>query len=424
MLTSVVGINWGDEGKGRMVDLLSASHDIVVRYQGGNNAGHTVINERGKFILNLLPSGILRDEIVNVLGGGMVIDIEHLAGEIERLRARGIAVNPQRLKISRRATISMPWNKDADALEEDRLGKDKQGSTRRGIGPAYSDRALRKALRMDDLLDSCYLEKLVTQLVEWKNITVAKPYGRKPYTVEETLGWLHSFGDPLVPHISDTDDFLHNAALAGKNILFEAQLGTLRDLDYGIYPYTTSSSALAAYAPIGAGVPGMRADRVIGVVKAYSSSIGGGPFVSEMFGDAGDALRDAGDEYGAATGRPRRVGAFDVVATRYGARMQCPTELALTKLDVLDAMSEIPVCVQYEIDGGRTDSFPTGSRLERAKPVIETLPGWNASIAACRRESELPDNARRYVDWIEERVGCRIRYISVGADREAYLERV
>jgi adenylosuccinate synthase len=406
-----------------MVDLLSEESEIVARYQGGNNAGHTVINDMGKFVFNLLPSGILRGNVTNILGGGMVIDIEHLHNEIVHLRERGINVTPERLMISHRAAISMPWHRDADGLEEDRLGKNKQGSTRRGIGPAYSDKALRKALRMESLLDAEYLRELVEQLVEWKNATVAKVYGSKPYTVEETLAWLHGFGDSLIPHIHDTDEYIQQADKAGKNILLEAQLGTLRDIDFGIYPYTTSSSALAAYAPVGAGLPGRVPDRTIGVVKAYSSSVGGGPFVSEMFGEESDRLREAGEEYGAATGRPRRVGAFDAVATRYGAKMQAPTDIVLTKLDVLDQMDEIPVCTQYEVDGERVDTFVTGAKLNRAKPVFIRMKGWKKKLSDCRKEADLPPEARAYVDWIEEHIGVPISTVSVGAHRDAYLLR-
>ncbi|GHU68703.1 adenylosuccinate synthetase [Clostridia bacterium] len=423
MITSVVGVNWGDEGKGRTVDLLSGGADIVSRYQGGNNAGHTIVNDLGKFVLNLVPSGVFHPNVVNVLGGGMVIDIEHLYNEINHLRERGVAISPNNLRISRRATICMPWHRHADGAEEDRLGSAKQGSTRRGIAPAYSDKALRKALRMEDLLDAAYLETLVARLVDWKNITLAIPYGLPLYTLADTLNWLHTYGDPLIDHIIDADEYIDEAAGAGKNILLEAQLGTLRDLDYGIYPYTTSSSALAANAPIGAGIPARRIDKIIGVIKAFSSSVGGGPFVAKIEGKLGDKLREVGEEFGAATGRPRMVGAFDLVATKYGVRMQGVDEIVLTKLDTLDFMDEIPVCVAYEIDGERTDRFPTGARLERAKPVFETLPGWRAPTTECRTESDLPENARHYIDWIESRIQRPITTVSVGPSREAYLLR-
>ncbi|GHU76136.1 adenylosuccinate synthetase [Clostridia bacterium] len=423
MLTSVVGINWGDEGKGRTVDLLAEHADIVARYQGGNNAGHTIVNEFGKFVLNLVPSGVFHANVVNVLGGGMVVDIEHLFNEVNGLRERGIKITSDNLMISKRAAICMPWHRHTDGLEEDRLGGAKQGSTRRGIGPAYADRALRKALRMEDLLDHDYLRTLTARLVEWKNLTVAAPYGLQPYTLEDTLAWLHTYGDPFKAFIVDVDTYLDEAAESGKNILLEAQLGTLRDLDYGIYPYTTSSSALAAYAPIGAGIPARRLDRVVGVVKAFSSSVGGGPFVAKLPDKLADKLREEGDEYGAATGRPRMVGGFDVVATKYGVRMQGVSEIVLTKLDTLDYLEEIPVCVAYAIDGQRTDIFPTGARLERAKPIFETLPGWHTPTGHYRDESELPPNARSYIEWIERRINCPIKTVSVGPSREAYVTR-
>jgi adenylosuccinate synthase len=423
MLTAVVGVNWGDEGKGRMVDLLSESHDIVGRYQGGNNAGHTVINAYGKFILNLLPCGIFRDGVINVLGQGMVIDLEHLHGELAHTRAAGIPITPDRLMISDRAALCLPWHKQTDVLEEERLGSRQQGSTRRGIGPAYGDRYLRKSLRMGDLLEPAALQARLEELVEWKNLLLGRLYGAPETTVAQVRAWLDQFGAPLIPFIRDVGAFLEDAAAQHKSILLEAQLGTLRDIDYGIYPYTTSSSTLAAYAPIGAGIPGRRLDKVIGIVKAYSSSVGGGPFVCEMFGAEGNALREAGDEYGASTGRPRRVGGFDVVASRYGTRLQAPDELALTKLDILDQWPEIPVCTAYEIDGERVDEFPITARLERAKPVLGTCPGWNTSIRACRKVADLPLNARKYVDWIEETLGRPIRYVSVGPARDDYLLR-
>ena len=423
MLTAIVGINWGDEGKGRMVDLLSQEQDIVVRYQGGNNAGHTVVNERGKFILNLLPSGILRSEVVNIMGNGMVIDLEHLFHDVQRLRQAGIEITPANLKISDRAVICLPWHKQTDMLEEDRLGDRKQGSTRRGIGPVYSDKYLRKGILMGELLSPGYLRQRLEELVEWKNLVIAKAYGIPPFTVGAILEWLETYGGPFRPHIEDTGSFLDKSASQGKRVMFEAQLGALRDVDFGIYPYTSSSSTIAAYAPIGAGIPGHRLDRVIGIMKAYSSSVGGGPFVCEMFGPEGDALREAGGEYGAATGRPRRVGGFDVPASRYGVKAQGADALALTKLDVLGGMREIPVCVRYDVDGTQTDRFPFGEQLERAKPVIEYLPGWTEDISGCRTEAELPDNARRYIEYLERAVGCPIRYVSVGAGREQYLTR-
>ena len=422
MLTAIVGTNWGDEGKGRMVDLLSENYDIVVRYQGGNNAGHTVVNDKGKFILNLIPSGILRDGTVNVMGNGMVIDLEHLVGEIGRLTEKGVKVAPQNLKISDKATICMPYHKQLDCLEEDRLRDAKFGSTRRGIAPVYSDKYMKKTLRMGDLLHPETLEKKLAGLVEWKNLLLEKGYGAEAIRVGDMLAWLNQFGEPIRPYICDVGAYLSIAAAAGKNIIFEAQLGSLRDIDFGIYPYTSSSSTIAAYAPIGAGIPGKKLDHVIGITKAYSSCVGEGPFTAELFGEAGHLLREAGGEYGAATGRPRRVGGFDVVASRYGVALQGCDEIALTKLDVLSYMEEIPVCVAYEVDGRRVEFFPDGEELVRAKPVYETFRGFNCDISACRKKEELPEAALAYIAFIEQAIACKIKYVSVGAGREAYIE--
>ena len=422
MLTSIVGINWGDEGKGRMVDLIANDFDIVIRYQGGNNAGHTVINDKGKFILNLLPSGILRDTTVNVMGNGMVIDLEHLVGEMGRLTEKGIRITSENLKISDRAIICMPYHKLLDNLEEDRLADKKFGSTRRGIAPVYADKYMKKGLRMADLLiPRERLAEKVRDIVEWKNITV-RGYGHDPIDPEEMLTWLETYGAPLRPFVTDVSAYLHGAIEAGENILFEAQLGALRDIDFGIYPYTSSSTTLAAYAPIGAGIPGARLDSIVGIMKAYSTCVGEGPFTAELFGEEGEALRKAGGEYGAATGRPRRVGPFDIPASRFGVRAQGATEIALTKLDVLSYLKEIPVCVAYEIDGEKTTEFPTGDRLDRAKPVVEYLPGFG-DVSACRTWDALPQAAKDYVEALEKAVGCPIRYVSVGAGRDEYIER-
>ena len=416
-----MGVNWGDEGKGRMVDLLSERYDIVVRYQGGNNAGHTVINDKGKFILNLMPSGILRDGTVNVLGPGMVIDLEHLCGEVQRLREGGIAVTPENLKISDRATICMPYHKLLDCLEEDRLAGKKFGSTRRGIAPVYADKYMKKTLRMGDLLELEQLEERVGDIVEWKNLTVEKGYGHEPVQAGDILAWLREFGLPWKDFICDTSLYLDQAAGQGKDILFEAQLGALRDIDFGIFPYTSSSSTISAYAPVGAGLPGRRLDSAIGIMKAYSSCVGEGPFTCEFFGEQAHQLREAGGEYGAATGRPRRVGGFDVVASRYGCRAQGADEIALTKLDILDSLDEIPVTAAYEVDGERVTDFPSGLRLARAKPVYEYLPGFG-DVSHCRKRDELPQAALDYIAYLEKAVGCPIKYVSVGAERDAYIE--
>ncbi len=422
MLTAVVGINWGDEGKGRMVDLLSSQYDIIVRYQGGNNAGHTVVNDRGKFILNLLPSGILRPEAVNIMGVGMVIDIEHLIGEIGRLREKGIEITPDNLKISDRATICMPYHKLLDCLEEDRLADKKFGSTRRGIGPVYADKYMKKTIRMGDLLDDRdALRERLADLIEWKNLFVVNGYHHDPIDVDEMMDWLKTYGDPLKDYICDTTEYLDSALESGKNVMFEAQLGALRDIDYGIYPYTSSSSVIAAYAPIGAGIPGKKVDSVLGIMKAYSTCVGEGPFTCEMFGDEAHVLREAGGEYGAATGRPRRVGGFDVVASRFGVKVQGATSIALTKLDVLSCYDKIPVCVAYELDGKRIDTFPTGDKLNRCKPVYEYLDGFG-DVAGLRDYDALPENAKRYIAYLEKAVGCPIQYVSTGAERDSYIK--
>ena len=423
MLSAIVGVNWGDEGKGRIVDYLSQDFDIVSRYQGGNNAGHTVVNEKGTFILNLLPSGILRDGTVNVMGTGMVIDIEHLVGEIGRLREKGIEISPENLKISDRATICMPYHRIQDCLEEDRLSDKKFGSTRRGIAPVYADKYMKKTIRMGDLRDIDGVADHLRDIVEWKNLLIEGGYHHEPIDAEKMLTWLRTYGKPLLPYICDTSEYLSKAADEGKKILFEAQLGALRDIDYGIYPYTSSSNSIAAFSTIGAGIPQLHLDESIGVMKAYSTCVGEGPFVCELFGEEGEILRRAGNEYGAATGRPRRVGGFDVVASRYGARVQGATAIALTKLDILSYFDKIPVCVAYEIDGKRVDTFPTGSALNNAKPVYEYFDGWKEDISDCRSVDELPEAAKKYIDFIETRIGVQIKYISVGAERDSIITR-
>lgn len=421
MLTAIVGINWGDEGKGRMVDLLSRDYDIVVRYQGGNNAGHTVINDKGKFVLNLLPSGILRKDTVNVMGPGMVIDVEHLFGEVKKLREGGIEITPENLKISDRATICMPYHKLLDCLEEDRLGDAKFGSTRRGIAPVYADKYMKKSIRMGDLLHMDYVKKRLPGIVEWKNLTVSNGYGAQAVKTEDMLSWLEEFGLPFKDYICDTTKYLKEADEGGKSVMFEAQLGALRDIDFGIYPYTSSSSTIAAYAPVGSGMPFRKLDKTVGIMKAYSSCVGEGPFTCELFDESGDRLREAGGEYGAATGRPRRVGGFDVPASKYGILCQGADEIALTKLDVLSYLDKIPVCTKYIADGEETEDFPMGEALTNAKPVYEYLDGWKSDISGCRSFDELPENAKKYIRYIEEKTQCKIKYVSVGAEREQYM---
>ena len=420
---AIVGINWGDEGKGRMVDLLTERFDYVIRYQGGGNAGHTVVNEYGKFALHLLPSGVFRAGVVNVLGNGVALDLENLWNEIETVRASGVSVTPENLWISSRASLLLPWHRALDALEEARLKDKKYGSTKQGIAPFYSDKYQKKTVLAGELFYPEHLETHVRDLLAWKNLTLTGVYGAEPYTFDAVMGWLRDYGEKLKPYIRDISPLLRGAEADGKRILFEAQLGALRDLDYGIYPYTTSSNAIAAYAPVGAGMPWARVDEVIGVVKAYSTCVGEGPFVCELFGPEAETLREAGAEYGAKTGRPRRVGPIDLVATRYGVQMQGATSLALTKLDVLSYLDKIPVCAQYEVGGKKTDDFPFPAALDSAKPVVEYMDGWRCDISDIRDWAALPKAARTYIERIESAVGCHIEYVSVGAERDSCIKR-
>ena len=420
---AVVGINWGDEGKGRMVDLIAKDYDIVIRYQGGNNAGHTIVNEYGKFALHLIPSGIFSEGVVNVLGNGVVIDLEDLCREIDNLRAHGIRITPENLKISERATIVFPFHRALDGLEEARLKDQKYGSTLRGIAPVYSDKYQKKTVMLGELLYPEHLKAHLASILEWKNLIIHNVYGAEPYKLEDMLAWCEEFGGKLRPFLCDVPKYLYEAERAGKNIMFEAQLGALRDIDCGIFPYTSSSSSIAGYACVGAGMPGSHVDRTVGIVKAYSTCVGEGPFTAEWFGEEAENLREKGGEYGASTGRPRRVGPIDLVATRYGCRIQGATEVALTKLDVLSGMKEVPLCVQYELNGALTDDFPFPAILPEAKPVFRTMPGWSCDISGVRRYEDLPKEARDYVETVEKAIGCHISYVSVGAEREAIITR-
>ena len=418
---AIVGINWGDEGKGRMVDLLTENYDVVVRYQGGGNAGHTVINEKGKFALHLLPSGIFRDGVVNILGNGVALDPESLWSEICTVCEKGVSITPENLKISDRASLLLPWHKMMDELEEQRLADKKYGSTKQGIAPFYSDKYQKKTVLAGELFYPEKLKEHLSGLLEWKNLVLSGVYGADKITEKEISDWVTNYCEKIKPFVCDTGEILKTATKENKKILFEAQLGSLRDLDYGIYPYTTSSNTIASYAPIGSGFPGAKIDKVLGVVKAYSTCVGEGPFVSEMFGDEAEALRKAGDEYGAKTGRPRRVGAMDLVATAYGIEVQAATEIALTKLDVLSNMEKIPVCVAYTLDGKETHRFPFPSALNDAKPVIEYKQGWMQDISNVRKWEDLPKAAQEYVTYIEDAVGCPIKYVSVGPERESII---
>jgi len=418
--TAIVGINWGDEGKGRMVDLLTESFDVVVRFQGGGNAGHTVINKYGEFMLHLLPSGVFRKNVVNVLGNGVALDPEHLINEVRTLREKGVEITPDNVKISERASLLLPWHRWMDALEENRLQDKQFGSTKKGIAPFYSDKYAKKTVLAGELFYPEILKAHLKDLMEWKNMTLTRVYGQEPVTEEAVDAWLKNYCEPLKPYIQDTTAYLTQARSEHKRILFEGQLGALRDLDYGIYPYTTSSNVLAGYAPIGSGLPDAKINRVIGVVKAYSSCVGEGPFVCEMFGEEAEKLRKLGGEYGH---RPHRVGPIDLVATKYGVKIQAATEIALTKLDILDSYDEIPMCVRYKLNGEETDKMPFPSILGQCEPVIEYMKGWKCDISGVRNWWELPQEAKDYVKRIEDTIGVIIKWISVGPERHSIIRR-
>lgn len=423
MVTAVVGANWGDEGKGKITDMLAAESDVVVRFQGGSNAGHTIINEHGKFALHLLPSGVFFEHVTNVLGPGTAVNIEILLSELESLAAKGIKPN---LLISERAQVVMPWHVLFDRLEEERLGHRQFGSTKAGIAPFYADKYAKTGIQICDLYYPEILREKIEAVCEVKNVLLQELYRAEPLDPEEVQAKFLAMGEKIEPLVADTTAFLQRALREGKRILLEGQLGAIRDPDHGIYPFTTSSSPLAGFAAVGAGIPPYEIKEVIAVVKAYSSCVGAGPFVSEIFGDEAAELRrrggDAG-EYGATTGRPRRMGWFDAVATRYGCRVQGATQVALTILDALGYLDEIPVCVGYDIDGEITRDFPVTPLLHKAKPVYQILPGWKCDISQIRSYRDLPDNAKRYVEFIEEAIEVPIKWISNGPRRESFIRR-
>lgn len=421
-LHAVVGINWGDEGKGRMIDYLARDADLVVRYQGGNNAGHTVINDLGTFKLRLIPSGIFNPGTVNVIGPGTVLDLESLDEELTQLRESGIDTSG--LLISDRATVCFPFHRDQDGLEEDRLADQPFGSTRRGIAPVYGDRYLKKALQLGELFDEERLRRRLAPVVEWKNLAHGALYpDAPPISLDDMVKWGLEYAGRLRPYVRDVGHELRRAQEAGKHIMCEAQLGALRDILYGIYPYTTSSTTLAGYAPVGSGLPGTPLGRVTGVLKAFSTCVGEGPFVTEEHGEWADALRTTSGEYGVNTGRPRRIGHFDAVASRYGVLLQGADELALTKLDSLSGLPELRICTAYEIDGEQVTGFPMTHLLGGARPVYETARGWDEDVTAVRDFDRLPPAAAAYVLRVEELVGARIRYVSVGPEREQLIDR-
>ncbi len=419
-VSAVVGANWGDEGKGRLVDYLAARSDFVVRFQGGNNAGHTVHNDQGVFKLHLVPSGVFYPEVTNLLGPGVVVDLGAFATEVAELEAGG--VDTSRVLVSDRASVVFPFHRELDRWEEERLGGRQMGSTKRGIAPAYGDRYLRKAVLVGELLEPRdRMVERVRSAVDWASLLATGVYHRPPIDLDEVLAWVDAAMDELAPRVVDTTSMLREALAGGRRVLLEAQLGALRDLVYGIYPYTSSSNCLAAFGPIGAGIPGAKVDRVIGVVKAFSTSIGSGPFVTEIHGDDADRWRVAAGEYGAATGRPRRIGHFDAFATGYGLAVQGATEVALTKLDSLSGREKLRICTGYLVDGEPARTFPLASTLDRAEPVYETLPGWGDDIQAVRDFADLPQEARDYVDAIAALVGPPIRLISVGPERDQMI---
>ncbi len=418
----VCGTNWGDEGKGRMVDYLARDADAVVRYQGGNNAGHTVVNEFGAFALHLIPSGIFNPRVTCILGPGTVIDLEALNKEIENLEAAHI--NCDNIKISDRATILFPFYRDEDAWEEERLGDKAYGSTKNGIAPAYGDRHVKKALRVGELLYPEQFKAQLQHIVAWKNLVASGVFNREASVSYTTMtDWAFTFGEKLKDRICDTTELLETMAAAGKNILFEAQLGALRDVYYGIYPYTTSSCSLASFAPVGGGLFKQRIDRVVGVMKAFSTCVGEGPFVAAMTDEEASSLRETAMEYGATTGRPRRIGHFDAVASRFGAEVQGATEIALTKLDSLSGRERLQICTHYEYNGDRMARFPLNPVLDAARPIYAECAGWLEDISDCRKFEALPPTAQQYVLQIEDLVACYIRYISVGPERSQLIDR-
>lgn len=423
-VTAIVGANWGDEGKGKITDCLAERADFVVRFQGGNNAGHTIINEQGKFVLHLLPSGVFYPQVTNVLGHGVALNLTALLQELDELTSRGLPT--PNLRISDRAQVVLPYHLLLDRYEEERLQARQFGSTQKGIAPFYADKYLKIGVQVADLFDPPRLRARLTQALETKNVLFQQLYGKPPLTAAELMPQLLAEAERIAPFVGDTFTLLHDAVAADKTILLEGQLGALRDPDHGIYPYPTSSSPLAGFASVGAGIAPYHIRNIVAVVKAYSSCVGAGPFVSEIFGEEAHELRQRGGdagEYGATTGRPRRMGWFDAVATRYGCRVQGATAIALTLLDVLGYREQIPICTGYTIDGVTTQHFPTTARLEKAQPVLEYLPGWQCDISQVRCYADLPAAAKAYVAQVEELVGVPVRWISVGPQRAALFER-
>ncbi len=424
MVKAVVGANWGDEGKGKITDMLAMKADYIVRYQGGANAGHTIVNDYGKFALHTLPSGVFYNHTTSVIGNGVALNIPILCNEIKSIVDRGV---PQpKILVSNRAQIVMPYHILFDQYEEERLGKNSFGSTKSGIAPFYSDKYAKIGFQVSELFDDAVLEDKIKRVVEQKNIILEHMYHKPLLVPEELMDTLHEYRDMIAPYVADVALILEKAVKEDKVILLEGQLGTLKDPDHGIYPMVTSSSTLAAYGAIGAGIPPYEIKDIITVCKAYSSAVGAGAFVSEIFGEKADELRRRGGdggEYGATTGRPRRMGWFDCVASKYGCRLQGTTQVAFTVLDVLGYLDEIPICVGYDIDGEVTTEFPVTHLLEKAKPVLKSLPGWKCDIRGIKEYDKLPENCKRYIEFIEKEIGYPITMISNGPGREDIIYR-
>ena len=424
MVKAIVGANWGDEGKGKITDLLASVSDVVIRFQGGANAGHTIINEHGRFALHLLPSGVCHENIVNIIGNGVALDIKKFIKEYNEIKERGL--NPKIL-VSDRAQIVMPYHVLFDQYEEERLGGKAFGSTKSGIAPFYSDKYAKIGFQVGELFEKEALREKIDRVLEIKNALIVNLYHKDPINADELFEEVSGYAEMIKPFVADTTTFIHDALKAGKKILLEGQLGTMKDPDHGIYPMVTSSSTLAGYGAVGAGIPPYEIKDVVTVVKAYSSAVGAGAFVSEILDEEkAKELRDHGGdkgEYGATTGRPRRVGWFDAVASRYGVKLQGATEVALTVLDCLGYLEEIPVCVAYEVDGEITKDFPNPTKLDRAKPVFEVMKGWHSDIRGITDFDKLPQEAKDYILFIEKEIGVHISIVSTGPKREEIIYR-
>ncbi len=424
MVKAVVGANWGDEGKGKITDTLAEKADIIIRFQGGANAGHTIVNEYGKFALHTLPSGVFYDHTTSIIGNGVALNIPILFNEIKSIVDKGVPM--PKILVSDRCQIVMPYHVLLDQYEEERLGGKSFGSTKSGIAPFYSDKYAKIGFQVSELFDDELLEEKVERVCEMKNILFEHMYKKPAMDPKELLATLHEYKDMVAPYVCDVSLYLDKAIKEGKTILLEGQLGTLKDPDHGIYPMVTSSSTLAAYGAIGAGIPPYEIKQIVTVVKAYSSAVGAGAFVSEIFGDEADELRRRGGdggEYGATTGRPRRMGWFDCVASKYGCRLQGTTDVAFTVLDVLGYLDEIPVCVGYDVDGEVTTEFPVTRLLEKSKPVLKTLPGWKCDIRGIKNYEDLPENCRNYIEFVEEQIGYPITMVSNGPGRHDIIYR-